>query len=100
MNDNESNSVGLSINKDAKFEVDKSKPTTKINIRLHNGDTITQEFNLTHTLIDIRIFVGNVAPVNGTYDLIEGFPPKPIIDEFKTIKELKIEGSTLTQRLT
>lgn len=96
----ESSSVGLEINKNANFEVDKTQPTTRINIRLHNGDAITQEFNLTHTLNDIRIFVGQVAPVNGTYDLIEGFPPKPLTEENKTIKELKIEGSTLTQRLT
>ena len=33
-----------------KFEVDNSKPTTKINIRLHNGDSITQEFNLNKNL--------------------------------------------------
>ena len=97
---NSNMSVGLEINKDAKFEVDNNQPKTRINIRFHNGETITQEFNLTHTLHDIRVFVGNTAPVNGTYDLIEGFPPKPITDDSKTIKELKIEGSTITQRLT
>lgn len=90
----------MEVNKDLKFDVDYNQPTTKINIRLHNGESITPVFNLTHTLRDIRIYVGNVAPVNGTYDLIEGFPPKPLSDDSKTIKELRIEGSTLTQRLT
>lgn len=93
-------SQGLEINKDVKFEVDHSKPTTKINFRLHNGQTITQVFNTTHTLQDVRVFVGSVAPVNGTYDLIEGFPPKPLSGDNKTIKELKIENSTVTQKLT
>lgn len=99
-NNNISNSIGLEINKEAKFEVDSSKPTTRINIRLHNGDSITQEFNLTHTLMDIRVFVDRAAPVNGTYDLIEGFPPKPLSEDNKTIEELKIQNSTLTQRLS
>lgn len=83
-----------------KLEIDSSKPTTKINIRLHNGDSITQEFNLTHTLSDIRVFVNRAAPVNGTFDLIEGFPPKPLTDESKSIQELKLQNSTITQRLT
>lgn len=97
---NISNSVGLEINKNAKFEVDDSKPKTRINIRLHNGDSITQEFNLTHTLMDVRTFVDRAAPVNGTFDLIEGFPPKPITGDNKTIEELRIQNSTLTQRLS
>jgi UBX domain-containing protein 1 len=95
-----SSSVGLEINKNAKFEVDDSAPKTRINIRLHNGESLVQEFNLTHTLNDIRVFVGTVAPVNGTYDLVEGFPPKPLDGDLKTIKELNIQGSTLIQRLT
>ena len=90
----------MEINKDAKFEVDKSKPTTRINIRLHTGDAIAQEFNLTHTLMDVRQFVSRAAPVNGTYDLVEGFPPKPLIDDSKTIEQLKLQNSTLTQKLT
>ena len=95
----QSSSVGLAINKNAKFEVDDSAPKTRINIRLHNGESLVQEFNLTHTLRDIRVFVDSAAPVNGTYDLVEGFPPKPLAGDLQTIKELKIQGSTLIQRL-
>ena len=94
-----SQSIGLEINKQATLDVDPNLPTTLINIRLHTGDTITQQFNTTHTLFDIRLFVSRAAPVNGTFDLIEGFPPKPLSDDTKTIDELKIKGSTLTQRL-
>lgn len=95
-----SSSVGLDINKEAKIKTDYNKPTAKVNIRLHTGEVISQTFNTTNTLRDIRIFVGDYAPVNGTYDLVEGFPPKPLIDDDKTIEQLKIQGSVITQKLT
>lgn len=72
---------------------------TTINIRLYTGETITQNFNLTHSVGDIFSFVTSVAPVNGSFQLIEGFPPKPLTDFDKTIEQLKLQGTTLTQRL-
>lgn len=93
-------SQGLEINKDVEFYVDKSKPTTRLNIRLHNGETLTQEFNLSNTVDDIFVFVTQAAPVNGSFQLVEGFPPKPLSEFGKTIEELKLQGTTLTQRLS
>ena len=92
-------STGLEINRNIEFKVDNNSPTTKINLRLHNGQNVVQVFNLTHTVHDIRVFVNQIAPVNGTFDLIEGFPPKPLSEEKKSIKELKLEGTTISQRL-
>lgn len=93
-------SLGGDINKDVEYHVDKSAPTTKINVRLHNGEVIAQEFNLTHTIDDIYAYVTSVAPVQGSFQLVEGFPPKPLADYNKTIGELKLQGSLLTQRLS
>jgi hypothetical protein len=61
---------------------------------------INQEFNLVHTLGDIRNYVNMVAPVDGDFQLIEGFPPRPATQMDKTIAELKFQGTTLIQRLT
>lgn len=94
-----SKSIGLGLNKDVKFEVNHNQPTTRINIRLYTGDTITQEFNLTHTISDIRSFISRAAPVQGSFDILSGFPPKALSDEFRSIKDAKLEGTTLTQRL-
>jgi UBX domain-containing protein 1 len=93
-------SEGLGINKDVKFHIDPNAPTTKINIRLHTGESITQEFNLFHSVGDIFAYVSSVAPVVGTFQLIEGFPPKPLTNMDKTIEELRLQGTTLTQRLS
>lgn len=95
-----SSSQGLEINKNVEFYIDKAAPTTRINIRLHNGETITQEFNLSHTVDDIFGFVTQTAPVDGSFQLIEGFPPKPLTDFDKSIEQLKLQGTTLTQRLS
>lgn len=94
-----SSSEGLEINKDVQFHVDENAPSTKINIRLHNGETVTQQFNLYHSVGDIFSYVSNVAPVNGSFQLVEGFPPKPLTDMEKTIEELRLQGTTLIQRL-
>lgn len=94
------NSEGLGVNKDVVFHVDKTKPFTNINFRLYNGESLTQEFNLTHTIGDIFAFVSSVAPVSGSFQLIEGFPPKPLTDTNKTVDEAKLKGTTIIQRLS
>jgi UBX domain-containing protein 1 len=93
-------SEGLGVFKDVEFAVDPNSPSTNINIRLFNGEMITQSFNLTHTVNDIFAFVSSVAPVNGSFQLVEGFPPKPLTQTEKTIAELKLQGTTLIQRLS
>ena len=95
----ESSSTGLEVNKNVTFSVDKNQPTTTISFRLHNGESVQQEFNLNHTVGDIKNFVTKVAPVNGDFNIVEGFPPKPLSDMSKTITEAKLQNCMCTQRL-
>jgi UBX domain-containing protein 1 len=94
-----SQSVGLEVNKDIKNTVNNNLPTTRINIRLHTGEMITEEFNTSSTVNDIIAFVQKVAPVTGSFQLVDGFPPKPLSELNKSIDELKLQGTTLIQRL-
>ena len=89
----------MDVNKNVAFSVDKNQPTTTISFRLHNGETVQQEFNLTQTVEDIKNFVSKVAPVNGDFNIVEGFPPKPLSDMNKTIIEAKLQNCMCTQRL-
>ena len=41
----------------SKFEVDQTKPTTSVQIRLADGTRIVCRMNLTHTVGDIRNFI-------------------------------------------
>lgn len=88
------------VNTSVSVNIDGSQSITKINFRIFNGQVITQTFNISHTLRDIRIFLSNATQVYGTFDILEGFPPRPLTDESKTIKELKLEGTTLIQKVT
>lgn len=92
-------SEGLGVNKDVAFHVDKSQPTTNINFRLYNGESLTQEFNLTHNIGDIFAFISSAAPVSGSFQLVEGFPPKPLTEMDKTIDQARIKGTTIIQKL-
>ena len=92
------NTEGLHVNKNASSNVDRSKPTCKVNIRLFNGEVVSEDFNLSQTLQDVINFVRKKSGSNN-FALLDGFPPRPLTDYYKTIQELHLEGSLLTQRI-
>jgi len=57
MGGSSNSSQGLAINKDVKIIVDENSEKAKVSIRLHNGEMITQEFNMSHRLSDVYNFV-------------------------------------------
>ena len=92
------NTQGLHVDKNACSNVDKSKPTCKVNIRLFNGEVVSEDFNLIQTLQDVINFVKKKSGSNN-FSLLDGFPPRPITSYNKTIQELHLEGSLLTQKI-
>ena len=92
------NTEGLHVDKNATSNADRTKPTCKVNIRLFNGEVVNEDFNLTQTLQDVINFVQKKSGSNN-FSLLDGFPPRPLTDYNKTIKELHLEGSLLTQRI-
>ena len=89
---------GLVVNKDATSDVDRTKPTCKVNIRLFNGEVVSEDFNLDQTLKDVINFVTKKSGSNN-FSLLDGFPPKPLNALNKTIQELHLEGTLLTQKI-
>ena len=92
------NTQGLHVDKYATSNVDRSRPTCKVNIRLFNGEVVSEDFNLNQTLRDVFNFVKRKSGSNN-FSLLDGFPPRPLTDYNKTIQELHLEGSLLTQRI-
>ena len=92
------NIEGLHVNKDLKKSINNQFPTCHFNIRLFNGEIITCEFNYTHTLRDVYIYVKKISG-SKNFILLEGFPPKPLNQLNKTIQELKLDNTTLTQKI-
>ena len=90
---------GLYVKKDLKKTINQRIPVYHFNIRLFNGEIIKCEFNQTHTLKDVYIYVKEISGSNN-FVLLEGFPPRPLDQYNKTIKELKLENTTLTQKIS
>lgn len=93
--------MGLTVNKDAAGlpVVDDSQPKTTIQIRFHNGERASITLNLHHLVSDIHDYVMQAAPVDGEYQLVFGFPPKPINDPSKTIEQAGLKNAAITQRI-
>ncbi|XP_057764969.1 plant UBX domain-containing protein 4 [Salvia miltiorrhiza] len=81
--------------------VDKSLPSTTIQLRLADGTRMVAHFNHHHTIADIRSFIDASRP-GGTrsYQLqTVGFPPKVLSDLTQTIEEAGLLSSVVVQRL-
>ena len=51
---------------------------------------------MTHTVNDIHSYVMTAAPVEGEYQLVSGFPPKPLNDPSKTIEAAGLKNAAVT----
>ena len=89
---------GLHVTKDLKNIVNKKIPISHFNIRLFNGEIIKCEFNYTQTLRDVYVYVNKISGSN-KFVLLEGFPPKPLNQLNAFIKDLKLDNTTLTQKI-
>ena len=92
------NIEGLNIDKEVKNVVDIYRPVCTISIRLFNGEIIKSDFNYIQTLRDIYYFVRRISGSNN-FTLLDGFPPRPLRDYDRTIGELNLQNTILTQRI-
>lgn len=95
-------SVGGAVDTSAtggKPVVDESKPKTSIQFRFHNGQRAAIDVNHSHTVADLHTYIQFVAPVEGSYQLVSGFPPKPLNDPSATIEAAGLIKASITQKL-
>lgn len=92
-------SLGVNAEAGIKPDIDTSKETTKIQIKFHNGERVAHTFNVDQRVSDIHTYVMTAAPVDGSYVLVSGFPPKPLENPSLTIAEAKLKGAQIIQKL-
>ena len=92
------NTQGLHIDKNAKTSASFYHPICHVNIRLFNGEIIKASFNYSQTVGDIYIYVRKVSG-SDNFVLLDGFPPKPITDYGRSIGELRLYNSVITQKI-
>lgn len=83
-----------------RFEVDQTKPTTSVQIRLADGTRIVCRMNLTHTVRDLRNFINAARPENLTrpYTIGTTFPNRTLDDLGATIEGASLANSVVVQR--
>ncbi|CAL1701812.1 unnamed protein product [Somion occarium] len=83
-----------------RFEVDQTKPTTSVQVRLADGTRMVCHMNLDHTVGDIRNFINASRPENITrpYTIGTTFPNRVLEDDKQTIKDAGLEKGVIVQR--
>ncbi|KAL4147250.1 hypothetical protein PRNP1_011006 [Phytophthora ramorum] len=80
--------------------IDDKKPTTTLQIRLHNGQRLRETLNLNHTIRDLHAIIqlNNAGAL--PYTLLAGFPPRPVSSDLaQTIEQAGLKGAAVTQKL-
>jgi len=80
-------------------KVDDSKPKTRIQLRLHTGQTHEIEVNLDARVAVLFDYAIGLSGVQGQFQLIAGFPPKPLTEVNQTIEEAGLEDSKVIQKV-
>jgi UBX domain-containing protein 1 len=88
------------LDKDAaKSTVDASKAVTKLQVRFHDGSRKAAEFNEDAPVQEIYDYVAT-AVAGATFQILGGFPPKPLTDKAATLKDAGLCNAAVTVKLT
>eukprot|EP00761_Pharyngomonas_kirbyi_P012218 gb/GECH01012245.1/.p1 GENE.gb/GECH01012245.1/~~gb/GECH01012245.1/.p1 ORF type:complete len:372 (+),score=119.03 gb/GECH01012245.1/:1-1116(+) len=79
-------------------EIDESKPSTKLQLRMHDGTRMVAKFNMDDTVGDIRQFVQK-ATSKSSFKLLTTFPRKELDDNSATISSAGLKGAVVLQKL-
>lgn len=85
------NPVAANLKDDNSFDVDTSKPLTKIQIRFQDGSKKAQQFNEDHTVGDLRRFCAEVT--GQAVSIKGGFPPKLVTSDEESLKDAGLCGA-------
>lgn len=82
------------------LNVDVTQPVTTIQIRLADGSSVRAQFNLTHTINDLRRYITTLRPQYAIRDfsLLTMYPTKELMED-KTIEEAGLKNASIMQRL-
>jgi len=76
-------------------EVDLSRPTTSIQVRLINGTKKVIKLNTDTTVLQLA---AHLPSTEGNFTLVSGFPPKPILNLQQTLEEAGLKGAQVVQK--
>lgn len=82
------------------LNLDESKPITTLQIRFADGSSVKAQFNLTHTVTDLRRYITTMRPQYAIreFSLLTMYPSKELPED-KTIEEAGLQNTAIIQRL-
>lgn len=80
------------------FHFDPDQPSITVQVRFADGTRGTAKLNTTHKIIDLRSWIESTKPTTSPYDLLAGFPPKPLTNLEQTVQEAGLSGAAVTQK--
>ncbi|KAH8284554.1 hypothetical protein KR018_004110 [Drosophila ironensis] len=98
-------SAGEEANQEASardaINLNSAEPSTTLQIRLADGSRLAAQFNLSHTVSDIRRFIQSARPQYSAsnFVLVSSFPTRELSDESSTIEKAGLKNAALMQRL-
>eukprot|EP00800_Vazella_pourtalesii_P006716 TRINITY_DN18808_c0_g1_i1.p1 TRINITY_DN18808_c0_g1~~TRINITY_DN18808_c0_g1_i1.p1 ORF type:complete len:369 (-),score=104.66 TRINITY_DN18808_c0_g1_i1:915-2021(-) len=79
--------------------VDPSLPVTTLQVRLADGTRLTQKFNHTHTIADLRLFIScKTAQTEKVFVIMTTFPNKELTDDSLTLSQANLLNAVVVQR--
>ncbi|GBM59684.1 NSFL1 cofactor p47 [Araneus ventricosus] len=83
------------------LNVDESKPSTSIQIRLADGSRLMMKANHTHTVGDVRRFIVLARPQYSAsvFSLMTAYPTKELTDDEATLEAENLLNSVIVQKL-
>ncbi len=73
--------------------LDESRPSTSIQVRLPNGKRQVLKINLDVQVLEVAAHVAPLLGESGSFQLISGFPPKPLDDFEATVEAAGLKGA-------
>jgi len=82
------------------FELDPTKPSTSVQVRLADGTRLVARVNLDHTVADLRgvVNASNAGFASRSYTLGTAFPNRVLSDEKQTVKEAGLANAVVVMR--
>jgi UBX domain-containing protein 1 len=79
---------------------DPTLPKTSLQLRLADGSRLVAEFNLAHTVGDVRRFIAAARPGGpAAYRLATAFPPAALEDDSATLQAVGLANAVVVQKL-
>ncbi|KAK3591874.1 hypothetical protein CHS0354_005078 [Potamilus streckersoni] len=82
-------------------DIDESKPTTSLQIRLADGSRLVAKFNHNHKVRDVRRYIISSRPqyASSVFVLMTTFPNKELTNENETLEEGKLLNAVIVQKI-